>query len=68
MNKFGHVEIWKGKIKDAYSRSSDEIGESDAQIYLQADYDVKAFFDLIGKEYEAIESGDWEYAVDPGYF
>ena len=58
-NRFGHVELWK---------NDDMNGESD--IYLQVDYDVKAFFESIGySDVDMIDIDDHDHFDDTmGYF
>ena len=58
-NRYGHVELWKN---DDMSKESD--------IYIQVDYDVKAFFDSIGyTDMDMIDIDDWDHFDDTmGYF
>ncbi len=59
-NRFGHVEIWNE------DKPADCPGEAD--IYLQVDTDVKAFFEVIGMNHEEVNVDDWDTCNDPGYF
>lgn len=56
-NRYGHVEVWQG---------TEMKGESD--LYIQADYDVEAFFNQIGFNMDQIDIGDFDTCEDPGYF
>ncbi len=57
-NRFGHVEIW----------NSDNIEAREADLYLQVDSDVKAFFNQQGLDVDDIEIDETGHCEDPGYF
>ncbi len=59
-NRFGHVEIWNE------DKPTDRPGKAD--IYLQVDTDVKAFFEVIGLNQDEVNVNDWDTCNDPGYF
>jgi len=59
-NKFGDVELWNGRLPQ------DEHREAD--LYMQGDFDVRAFFNQQGLDVDDIESGDTGECEDPGYF
>ena len=56
-NRFGHVEVWNGPMT-----------EKEADLYIQQDTDVKAFFEHIGVDPDTVNPGDFDIADDPGYF
>lgn len=57
-NRFGHVEIW----------NSDKIEAREADLYIQADFDVRAFFNQQGLDVDDIEIDETGTCEDPGYF
>jgi hypothetical protein len=57
-NRFGHVEIWNG----------DKIEAREADLYLQVDFDVAAFFNQQGLDFDDIEIDETGTCEDPGYF
>jgi len=59
-NRFGHVEIWN---ENRPSKATQE-----ADIYIQVDTDLQAFFEQIGMNPEEVNVEDWDTCKDPGYF
>jgi hypothetical protein len=58
-NRFGHVEVW------------DESKQMprEADVYVQTEEDVNAFFDSIGMSIVEVNIDDWDYAeIEPEWF
>jgi hypothetical protein len=61
-NRFGHVEIWKGKVWYP------EMKNNEADLYLQDSTDVESFFKTINVNMERVSIDDWDFAEDKGCY
>jgi len=54
-NRFGHVEVWNSK----------KIEDRQADLYIQGEFDVRAFFNQQGLEVDDLEIDETGSCEDP---